>query len=185
MVWQKRNVAFTLSSSANQSNRSADIGLPIPYFPFMENTDIKPIPEIGQRIIREFNVFSNWKEKYMYIIELGRKLAPLEESHKIEKNILHGCMSRVWFVSEYHNGRVHFRADADAAIVKGLVAIMIRYYGGHTPEEILSHNPDFIQQIGMDGHFSATRANGLNAMLKQIKLFALVWKQKAGAQVKH
>lgn len=114
----------------------------------------------------------------MYIVELGKKLPLIQESEKVEQNLLHGCMSQVWLTADFEEGKVNFRADADAAIVKGLVALMVRFYSGHTPDEILSNNPDFINEIGMDRHFSMTRANGLKAMLKQMKIYAMAFKQK-------
>ena len=136
------------------------------------------IKETNDRIIREFATFSNWKDKYMYIIDLGKKLPLIAESEKNESNLLHGCMSRVWIMGELQDGKVHFTADSDGAIVKGLVALMIRFYGDRTPDEILQNNPDFLQEIGMDQHFSMTRANGLKAMLKQIKIYAVAFKHK-------
>jgi len=143
----------------------------------MNNT--KSITEIQNEIVNEFNFFDEWDEKYGYIIELGKKLPVLEEEHKLSENIIKGCQSQVWLTSEYSDGIIHYKADSDAIIVKGLVSLLIRVYDNHTPDEILSSDLFFLEKIGMMQHLSPTRSNGLAAMAKQIKLIALAYKAKA------
>src|SRR5690554_2783320 len=132
-----------------------------------------------EKIIREFELLQDWPERYKYIIRLGTKMGTLEEEHKVEENLVRGCQSQVWLVAEEaEDGKITFRADSDAAITKGLVALMIRFYSGHTPEEILNTNPDFIEKIGMSSHLSPTRANDLASMVKQMKIYAMAYKAK-------
>jgi cysteine desulfuration protein SufE len=127
-------------------------------------------------IIESFSWFENWEEKYEYIIELGKKLPALEDEYKKEENIIKGCQSIVWLTSEYKNGKVFYKADSDALIVKGLVSMLISVLSGHTPDEILDAKLGFIKEIGMMAHLAQTRSNGLVAMVKQIKNYALAYK---------
>jgi cysteine desulfuration protein SufE len=127
-------------------------------------------------IIEDFSLLDTWEEKYEYIIELGKKLPVLEEKYKVEENMIKGCQSAVWLIADYRDGRVFFKADSDAVIVKGLVSMLIRVLSGHTPEEIIHAKLDFIEQIGMMTHLAQTRSNGLLAMIRQMKNYALVYK---------
>ncbi|MEX1063183.1 MAG: SufE family protein [Balneolaceae bacterium] len=136
------------------------------------------ITEKQDRIIREFNLLEDWQDRYRYIIKLGQKLDPLDKKHKIEENLVRGCQSQVWLVSELEKDRVVFKADSDAAITKGLVALMVRFYSGENPGTIIATNPDFIRKIGMQEHLSPTRSNGLLSMVKQMKIYAMAFKSK-------
>lgn len=136
------------------------------------------LEELQNRIVREFSLFEDWTEKYKHIIKLGTKLDPLpEEDHKKE-NLVKGCQSQVWLTAGIEDGKIIFKADSDAAITKGLVSLMVRFYSGQTPDAILSTNPDFINKIGMAQHLSPTRANGLASMVKQMKIYAMAYKSK-------
>ncbi|MFU8812645.1 MAG: SufE family protein [Balneolaceae bacterium] len=141
------------------------------------------IQEKEERIIREFQVLSDWQERYKHIIKLGQKLPPLDDEHKIDDNLVRGCQSQVWLVTELDEGRIIFRADSDAAITKGLVALMVRFYSGETPDSILATSPSFIQKIGMEQHLSPTRSNGLASMVKQMKIYAMAYRSKLSAGV--
>jgi cysteine desulfuration protein SufE len=134
------------------------------------------ILEVQDRIVREFNLFSDWTYKYEHIISIGKKLSPIDPIHKVDSNKVHGCQSQVWLHASYNEGKVHFQADSDALIVKGIIALLLRVYNDRSPDEIVETNPDFISRIGLDKHLSQNRSNGLLAMLKQIKLFASVLK---------
>lgn len=136
------------------------------------------IEEKQDRIIREFELLGDWQERYKYIIKLGQKLEPLDEEHKVDENLVRGCQSQVWLHTELDGDKVIFKADSDAAITKGLAALMVRFYSGETPEAILATNPDFIQKIGMQEHLSPTRSNGLASMVKQMKIYAMAYKSK-------
>lgn len=140
----------------------------------MENN--KSIKETEEEIIEAFSYLETWEEKYEYIIELGKKLPPLDEEYKVEENIIKGCQSTVWLASDYNDGKVYFKADSDAMIVKGLVSMLIEVLSGHTPDEIINAKIDFIREIGMMTHLAQTRSNGLLSMIKQIKNYALVYK---------
>jgi cysteine desulfuration protein SufE len=140
----------------------------------MENN--KSIKETEEEIIEAFSYLETWEEKYEYIIELGKKLPPLDEEYKVEENIIKGCQSTVWLASDYYDGKVYFKADSDAMIVKGLVSMLIEVLSGHTPDEIINAKIDFIREIGMMTHLAQTRSNGLLSMIKQIKNYALVYK---------
>lgn len=142
------------------------------------------IIEIEQEIIEDFSLFDNWEDKYEYIIDLGKKLAPLEEEHKLEENRIKGCQSTVWLVASYEDGRVFFKADSDAVIVKGLVSMLIKVLSGHRPEEILAAKLDFIGEIGMMSHLAQTRSNGLLSMIKQMKNYALAYQTIQGLDKK-
>ncbi len=137
--------------------------------------DIKSTQE---RIVREFELMGDWTERYKYIIKHGSKMEDLPESDKIESNLVKGCQSQVWLTASYEDGKIIFKADSDAAITKGLVSLMVRFYSNNTPETILNTNPDFIEKIGMAQHLSPTRANGLSAMVKQMKIYAMAYKAK-------
>lgn len=139
------------------------------------------IQEKQDRIIREFKALGDWPERYKYIIKLGQKLDPLDEKYKTEDNLVRGCQSQVWLHTELDGDKVIFKADSDAAITKGLVALMVRFYSEESPDEILSNNPDFIEQIGMQEHLSPTRSNGLASMIKQMKIYAMAYKAKLAA----
>ncbi|NGP88693.1 SufE family protein [Fodinibius halophilus] len=136
------------------------------------------IQELQLQIINEFKALSDWTERYKHIIDLGRKLDPLDEEHKVEENLVRGCQSQVWLHTYLDNGKVIFEADSDAAITKGLVALMVRFYSGQDPDTIISTSPDFIKKIGMEEHLSPTRSNGLAAMVKQMKIYAMAYKTK-------
>jgi len=136
----------------------------------------KTIEETEAEIIESFSLFDNWEEKYEYIIDLGKKLPVLDDKYKLPENIIKGCQSTVWLVAEYNDGNIFFKADSDAVIVKGLVSMLIEVLSGHTPDEILNAKLDFIREIGMMNHLAQTRSNGLLAMVKQMKNYALVYK---------
>ncbi len=140
------------------------------------------IPEIQDEIVEEFSLFDNWEDKYMYIIELGKKLAPLSEDHKIDENKIKGCQSNVWMHAQLEEGKVKFDADSDALIVKGLVSLLIRVLSEQNPANIAQSDLGFIDKIGMKQHLSMTRANGLMAMIKQMKLYALAFQSQLKTQ---
>lgn len=142
------------------------------------------IKETEEQIISEFEECIEWEDKYSRIIELGRKMPPLNEQFKNDSYKLSGCQSQVWINAKLDGDKIVFEADSDAAIVKGLVAILIRVYSGHSPEEILSNPPLFLQKIGIDKHLSPTRKNGLGAMMKQIQIYALAFKALASKEKK-
>lgn len=141
-------------------------------------SDLKTIQEIENEIVEEFSLFDSWDDKYEYIIDLGKKLPVLEDKHKLDENKVRGCQSTVWLVADYIDGKVYFKADSDAIIVKGLISMLIRVLTGHTPDEIIQASLGFIQQIGMTTHLAQTRSNGLLAMVKQMKNYALAFKIK-------
>ncbi|MGL4907972.1 MAG: SufE family protein [Bacteroidales bacterium] len=126
-------------------------------------------------IIEEFSVFTEWLDKYAYLIELGKTLAPYEEKHKVEQNLIEGCQSRVWLNANLIDGKIVYSADSDAIITKGIVALLIRAFSGYTPTEILTANFNFIEQIGLRENLSPIRANGLLNMIKQMKLYAIAF----------
>lgn len=136
-----------------------------------------------QQIIDEFSALADWTERYKYIINVGRELEPLDEQYKIEENLVRGCQSQVWLHTKLEDGKVIFEADSDAAITKGLVALMVRFYSGRTPDTIISTSPTFIKKIGMQEHLSPTRSNGLASMVKQMKIYAMAYKAKAEQKV--
>lgn len=143
-----------------------------------ENSTIK---EREEEITDEFSLFDSWEEKYEYIIDLGKRLEPLDEKFKVEENIIKGCQSTVWLTSDYKNGKVFYKADSDAIIVKGLISMLIKVLSGHKPDEILDAKLDFIKDIGMMTHLAQTRSNGLVSMVKQIKNYALAYKSADAA----
>ncbi len=136
------------------------------------------IQEIQQNIIKEFAALADWTERYKYIIKLGRELEPLDEQYKVEENLVRGCQSQVWLNTRLENGKVVYEADSDAAITKGLVALMVRFYSKQDPDTIISTKPDFIRKLGMEEHLSPTRSNGLASMVKQMKIYAMAYKTK-------
>jgi cysteine desulfuration protein SufE len=136
------------------------------------------IAETEKEIVEEFSLFDSWDDKYEYIIDLGKKLPVLEDKHKLDENRVRGCQSTVWLVADYKDGKLYFKADSDAVIVKGLISMLIRVLSGHTPDEIIQAKLDFIQQIGMTTHLAQTRSNGLLSMVKQMKNFAVAYKVK-------
>lgn len=135
------------------------------------------IDEIQDEIVEEFSGFEDWMDKYAYLIEIGNELAPIDAKYKIESNLIRGCQSRVWLHQEFIDGKIKFEAESDALIVKGLVALLLRLYSDRTPLEILSSEPKFIDEIGLRQHLSPTRSNGLLAMVKQMKLYALAYEK--------
>ena len=137
--------------------------------------DVRSIYEIEEEIIDNFSLFDEWEEKYEYVIDLGKKLPVLADKYKLEENIIKGCQSTVWLVADYKDGRVFYEADSDAIIVKGLVSMLIQVLSGHAPQEILDAKMDFINKIGMMSHLAQTRSNGLVAMIKQMKNYALAY----------
>lgn len=136
----------------------------------------RTIEHTEEEIIESFSLFDNWEEKYEYIIDLGKKLPVLDDKYKLPENIIKGCQSTVWLVADYDQGNIFFKADSDAVIVKGLVSMLIEVLSGHTPDEILNAKLDFLREIGMMNHLAQTRSNGLLAMVKQMKNYALVYK---------
>ena len=136
------------------------------------------IEELQQDVIDEFSGLDDWMDRYQLLIDLGSEQEPLPEEYKTEKNLIDGCQSRVWLVADYRDGHLHFRAESDALIVKGIVTLLIRVLSDHTPDEILSADLHFISDIGLTEHLSPTRSNGLLAMLKQMKLYAMAYKAK-------
>jgi len=140
--------------------------------------DHKTIEEIEQEIIEEFSLFDSWDDKYEYIIDLGKKLPLLEDQFKKDENKVRGCQSTVWLAADYKDGRIYYKADSDAMIVKGLISMLIRVLSGQTPDDIVNAKLDFIRAIGMMSHLAQTRSNGLLAMVKQMKNYALAFKVK-------
>ena len=134
------------------------------------------INEIQDQIVEEFSVFDDWMDKYSLLIDMGNELPLLDTKYKIQNNLIEGCQSRVWLQADSVEGRVIFSGDSDAVIVKGIVSLLIRVLSGHTPDEILAADLYFIEAIGLKEHLSPTRSNGLVAMLKQMKMYALAFK---------
>ena len=133
------------------------------------------INEIQDAVIEEFSSFDDWMDKYQMLIDLGNELEPLDEKYKTESNLIDGCQSRVWLQADYADGLVSFQAESDALIVKGIVALLIRVLSDHTPQEILDADLYFIDRIGLRDHLSPTRSNGLLAMVKQMRMYALAF----------
>ena len=134
------------------------------------------INQIQDEIIAEFSDFDDWMDRYQLLIDMGSEQPPLDEQYKTEQNLIDGCQSRVWLQADFIDGMVHFRAESDALIVKGIVALLVRVLSDHTPQEILDADLYFIDRIGLREHLSPTRSNGLGAMLKQMKMYALAFK---------
>ena len=139
------------------------------------------INELQDEVIEEFNEFTDWMDKYQMLIDLGNDLEPLDEKHKNEQNLIDGCQSRVWLQCDYADGRLVFTADSDALITKGIIALLIRVLNGRTPQEILDTELYFIDAIGLAANLSPTRANGLAAMVKQMRLYALAFQAKSNS----
>ena len=144
----------------------------------------KSIQVIENEIVEEFSLFDSWDDKYEYIIDLGKKLPALDDQYKKDENKVRGCQSTVWLVADYNDGKIFYRAESDAVIVKGLISMLIRVLSGHSADEILETKLDFIQKIGMTTHLAQTRSNGLLSMVKQMKNFALAYKLKNAAATK-
>ena len=136
------------------------------------------INELQDEVIEEFSDFDDWMDKYQLLIDLGSKQQALPEEYKTDQNLIDGCQSRVWLQADLVDGKVVFQAESDALIVKGLVALLVKVLSGHTPDEILDADLYFIEKIGLKEHLSPTRSNGLLAMLKQMKMYALAFKAK-------
>lgn len=138
------------------------------------------INEIQDSIIEEFGDFEDWLDRYQLLIDLGNEQEPLPEEYRTDNNLIEGCQSRVWLQADFVDGKVLFRAESDALIVKGIVSLLIKVYSEHTPDEILESEPYFVEAIGLKEHLSPTRSNGLVAMIKQMRLYALAFKAKMG-----
>ena len=141
---------------------------------------MQTINEIQDEIIEEFADLDDWMDRYQLLIDMGGETEPLPDSDKVEQNLIDGCQSRVWLVCYEKEGRLYFRAESDALIVKGIVTLLIRVLSGHTPDEILDADLYFIEKIGLREHLSPTRSNGLLAMLKQMRAYAMAFKAKDG-----
>jgi cysteine desulfuration protein SufE len=137
------------------------------------------INEIQDELIDEFSLFGDWMEKYEYIIQLGKELPLIKDEYKKDENLIRGCQAKVWLHADFQDGRVHFTADSDAIITKGLVSMVVRVLSGHTPEDIVKTELYFVDQIGLREHLSVTRSNGLLSMIKQMKIYALAFQAKA------
>ena len=136
------------------------------------------INELQDEVIEDFSALSDWMDKYQMLIDLGNELEPLDERYKTQSNLIDGCQSRVWLQCDEKEGKLYFTADSDALIVKGIIALLIRVVSGHTPQEIMDAGLYFIDCIGLHEHLSPTRANGLLAMVKQMKMYALAFQAK-------
>lgn len=136
------------------------------------------IEETQKEIVDEFQMFDNWEDKYQYVIDMGKDLKPLAEELKTDDRLIKGCQSKVWLYSSVRDGKVHYDADSDAIITKGLVALMVRTLSDHAPDAIMTAKMDFIDEIGLKAHLSPTRANGLLSMIKQMKLDAMALQTK-------
>lgn len=139
------------------------------------------IEEKQQEIIDEFVDIDDWMDRYGYIIDLGNALPPIDEKYKTPEHLIEGCQSRVWLNAELKDGKIHYTADSDAIIVKGIISLLISVLNDHTPDEILNSDLHFINDIGLSEHLSPTRSNGLLAMVKQMKMDALAYKAKTDA----
>ena len=138
------------------------------------------INELQDEVIEDFTGLDDWMDRYQLLIALGEEQESLPETDKTDQNLIDGCQSRVWLVCEEHDGRLHFRAESDALIVKGIVSLLVRVLSDHTPQEILDADLYFIDRIGLTEHLSPTRSNGLLAMVKQMRMYALAYKAKLG-----
>ena len=136
------------------------------------------INELQDNVIEEFSVFDDWMDKYALLIDLGNSLPPLDEKYKTESNLIEGCQSLVWFQADYVDGKIIFQGESDAVIVKGIVSLLIQILSGHTPQEILDADLYFIDKVGLKEHLSPTRSNGLVAMVKQMRLYAMAYRAK-------
>jgi cysteine desulfuration protein SufE len=138
------------------------------------------IEQAQENIVEDFSVFSDWTEKYAYLIDLSKGLEGFKEEYRTAANLIKGCQSQVWLHAEYQEGKVLFYADSDAILTKGLIALLVRVMSGHSPDEIITAELWFIDKIGLSSHLSPTRSNGLVSMVRQMKLFALAYKTKYG-----
>jgi cysteine desulfuration protein SufE len=136
------------------------------------------LAQTQQELIEEFAMFTDWQDRYEHLIELGKDLPLIAPENKVDTNLVRGCQSRVWLNAELQNDLVHFTADSDAMITKGIVALLVRVYNDRTPQEILGASTEFIDRIGLREHLSPNRANGLSAMLDQMKRYALAYSSK-------
>ena len=139
---------------------------------------MKTINELQDEVIEEFSDFDDWMDKYQLLIDLGNEQEPLALEYKNDQNLIDGCQSRVWLQADLVDGKVEFQAESDALIVKGIIALLIKVVSGHTPDEILDNELYFIEAIGLKDHLSPTRSNGLLAMVKQMRMYALAFKAK-------
>jgi cysteine desulfuration protein SufE len=137
------------------------------------------ISELQEQVVSEFSLFDDWMDKYNYLIEMGKSIPVIGENYKTDQYVITGCQSKVWLHAETRDGKIFFSADSDAIITKGIVNLLIRVLSGHTPDEILNADMDFIEKIGLREHLSPTRSNGLTSMVKQMKLYALAFKTKS------
>jgi cysteine desulfuration protein SufE len=136
------------------------------------------IEEVEKEIISEFEIFDDWLDRYNYLIEMGKSLPVIDSKNKVDNNLIQGCQSRVWLHAEFHDGSIHFTADSDAVITRGIISLLIRALSDRTPDEIIGARLEFIDAIGLTQHLSPSRSNGLASMIKQIKLYALAFKTK-------
>ena len=139
---------------------------------------MKTVNELQDEVIEEFSDFDDWMDKYQLLIDLGNEQEPLAPEYKNDQNLIDGCQSRVWLQADLVDGKVEFQAESDALIVKGIIALLIKVVSGHTPDEILENELYFIEAIGLKDHLSPTRSNGLLAMVKQMRMYALAFKAK-------
>ena len=139
---------------------------------------MKTIKELQDEVIEEFSDFDDWMDKYQLLIDLGNEQEPLAPEYKNDQNLIDGCQSRVWLQADLVDGKVEFQAESEALIVKGIIALLIKVVSGHTPDEILDNELYFIEAIGLKDHLSPTRSNGLLAMVKQMRMYALAFKAK-------
>lgn len=151
-----------------------------PRSPYKLKRKMNTINELQDEVIEDFTGLDDWMDRYQLLIDLGEEQESLPETDKTDQNLIDGCQSRVWLVCEEHDGRLHFRAESDALIVKGIVSLLVRVLSGHTPQEILDADLYFIDRIGLTEHLSPTRSNGLLAMVKQMRMYALAYKAKLG-----
>lgn len=141
---------------------------------------METIDELQDEVIEDFSQVDDWMDRYQMLIDLGEELPPMEEEYKTQQNLIDGCQSQVWLSADMtEDGKIVFSADSDALIVKGIIALLLKVISGHTPDEILQSELYFIDRIGLKDHLSPTRSNGLLAMVKQIKMYALAYKNKA------
>jgi len=137
------------------------------------------IENTQQQIIEEFAMFDDWMDKYNFLIEMGKDCPAIESQYKTNNYLINGCQSRVWLHASWNDNQIYFSADSDAVITKGIVNLLIRVFSGHTPEEIMTADTTFLDQIGLKEHLSPTRSNGLLSMVKQMKLYAQVYHLKS------
>lgn len=143
---------------------------------------MKTINELQDEVIEEFSDFDDWMDKYQLLIDLGNGQKPLAPEYKTDRNLIDGCQSRVWLQADLQEGKIIFQAESDALIVKGIITLLIRVLSRHTPDEILNADLYFIERIGLKEHLSPTRSNGLLAMVKQMRMYALAFKAKMEEQ---